>query len=285
MILRHFLRLSVDQEEVQGSWGDDLPVCGGSSSWDVHPGLHTQAHRSDHPGRYCWEHLHQTHCVRQSGETGCPSIPLSPATVWFLPGKLAFFKAMVKGQPAPTVTWTRNKGDLTDTEKYICRYDDRNKEYFLEVSNLCSIVNETNNKNLSYCQNPPCFHVSSLSSQMPNVTAEQADTYKCFATNEYGQAVSTATLNIIEGERSRLLKIMRILVYRRVLPRCGWVSGRNVAVANSHHINHPQPTKCVLLFQLVSRKTSKKVGEQIEKLSRQNGGFICLSPYVHLNLC
>ncbi|CAB1353333.1 unnamed protein product, partial [Coregonus sp. 'balchen'] len=36
--------------------------------------------------------------------------------------------------------------------------------------------------------------------QMPNVTAEQADTYKCFAANEYGRAVCTATLNVIEEE-------------------------------------------------------------------------------------
>ncbi|XP_062329492.1 immunoglobulin-like and fibronectin type III domain-containing protein 1 [Osmerus eperlanus] len=94
-----------------------------------------------------------------------PDFTRKPIALTIQEGKLAFFKAMVKGQPAPTVTWTRNKGELTDTEKYTCRYDDKNKEYFLE---------------------------------MPNVTAEQADTYKCFATNEYGQAVSTASLNIIE---------------------------------------------------------------------------------------
>jgi hypothetical protein len=37
--------------------------------------------------------------------------------------------------------------------------------------------------------------------QIPNVRAEQADTYKCFAANEYGRAVCTATLNVIEGEK------------------------------------------------------------------------------------
>lgn len=31
---------------------------------------------------------------------------------------------------------------------------------------------------------------------------DQADTYKCFAANEYGQAVVTVVLNVIEGEDS-----------------------------------------------------------------------------------
>lgn len=35
---------------------------------------------------------------------------------------------------------------------------------------------------------------------MPEVSPEQADTYKCFATNEYGKAVVTANLNVIESE-------------------------------------------------------------------------------------
>lgn len=38
--------------------------------------------------------------------------------------------------------------------------------------------------------------------QMPNVMPDQADTYKCFAVNEYGQAVVTVVLNVIEGEDS-----------------------------------------------------------------------------------
>lgn len=36
--------------------------------------------------------------------------------------------------------------------------------------------------------------------QMPNVMPDQADTYKCFATNEYGQATVTVVLNVIQGE-------------------------------------------------------------------------------------
>lgn len=35
---------------------------------------------------------------------------------------------------------------------------------------------------------------------MPNVGVDQADTYKCYAVNEYGRAVVTVTLNVIEGQ-------------------------------------------------------------------------------------
>ena len=39
-----------------------------------------------------------------------------------------------------------------------------------------------------------------MPSQMPDVAPDQADTYKCFATNDYGRAVVTAALNVIEGK-------------------------------------------------------------------------------------
>lgn len=35
---------------------------------------------------------------------------------------------------------------------------------------------------------------------MPDVSVDQADTYKCFAKNEYGKAIVTAALNVIEGQ-------------------------------------------------------------------------------------
>lgn len=35
---------------------------------------------------------------------------------------------------------------------------------------------------------------------MPNVSVDEADTYKCYAENEYGRAIVTVTLNVIEGE-------------------------------------------------------------------------------------
>lgn len=39
-----------------------------------------------------------------------------------------------------------------------------------------------------------------VSWQILNVTADQADTYKCFATNSFGRAVCTASLKVIEGK-------------------------------------------------------------------------------------
>uniref|UniRef100_A0A668T1X9 Uncharacterized protein n=1 Tax=Oreochromis aureus TaxID=47969 RepID=A0A668T1X9_OREAU len=93
-----------------------------------------------------------------------PDFTRKPMAVTVQEGKKAFFKAMVSGEPAPTVTWGRNKGEIDDPEKYKPRYDERTREHILEIINI----------------NP-----------------DQADTYKCFATNEYGKAVCTTTLNVI----------------------------------------------------------------------------------------
>lgn len=48
--------------------------------------------------------------------------------------------------------------------------------------------------------------------QMPNVMPDQADTYKCFATNEYGQATVTVVLNVIAGE-ILILMTSQCLIY------------------------------------------------------------------------
>lgn len=40
---------------------------------------------------------------------------------------------MVSGEPAPTVTWERNKGEIDDPEKYKTRFDERSQEHILEV--------------------------------------------------------------------------------------------------------------------------------------------------------
>lgn len=39
---------------------------------------------------------------------------------------------MVSGEPAPTVTWGRTKGEV-DPERYITRFDERAQEFILEV--------------------------------------------------------------------------------------------------------------------------------------------------------
>uniref|UniRef100_A0A3Q3NDF0 Immunoglobulin-like and fibronectin type III domain-containing protein 1 n=1 Tax=Labrus bergylta TaxID=56723 RepID=A0A3Q3NDF0_9LABR len=98
-----------------------------------------------------------------------PDFTRKPMTTTVQEGKKAIFKAMVNGDPAPTVTWGRNKGEVNDPEKYKTRFDERAQEHILEVRK--------------------------------NVTPDDADTFKCFATNEYGMAVVSATLNVIQGRR------------------------------------------------------------------------------------
>uniref|UniRef100_A0A3Q2E957 Immunoglobulin-like and fibronectin type III domain-containing protein 1 n=1 Tax=Cyprinodon variegatus TaxID=28743 RepID=A0A3Q2E957_CYPVA len=116
-----------------------------------------------------------------------PDFARKPMTTTVQEGKKAFFKAMVSGEPPPTVTWGRNKGEMDDTENYSTRYDERAREHVLEIV---------------------------------NVKLDQADSYKCFATNEYGQAVCVVTLNVIEGRISyfHLLK-QNILPQQKIFKR------------------------------------------------------------------
>ncbi|XP_043096965.1 immunoglobulin-like and fibronectin type III domain-containing protein 1 [Puntigrus tetrazona] len=92
-----------------------------------------------------------------------PDFTRKPIALTVQEGKVAIFKAVVSGDPAPTVTWARNKGDTSDPEKYKPRYDERAREHVLEIV---------------------------------NVQVDQADTYKCFATNQFGKAMCTATLSV-----------------------------------------------------------------------------------------
>ncbi|XP_029358642.1 immunoglobulin-like and fibronectin type III domain-containing protein 1 [Echeneis naucrates] len=94
-----------------------------------------------------------------------PDFTRKPIALTIQEGKFAFFKAIVTGDPKPTVTWSRNNGDVSDTSRYQAKYDPTSNEHTFE---------------------------------MPNVMPDQADTYKCFATNEFGQAMVTVLLNVIE---------------------------------------------------------------------------------------
>ncbi|KAE8298274.1 Immunoglobulin-like and fibronectin type III domain-containing protein 1 [Larimichthys crocea] len=94
-----------------------------------------------------------------------PDFTRKPIALTIQEGKFAFFKAIVTGDPQPTVTWSRNNGDVSDTSRYQTKYDPISNEHTFE---------------------------------MPNVMPDQADTYKCFAINEYGQATVTVVLNVIE---------------------------------------------------------------------------------------
>uniref|UniRef100_A0A8C9VI80 Uncharacterized protein n=1 Tax=Scleropages formosus TaxID=113540 RepID=A0A8C9VI80_SCLFO len=95
-----------------------------------------------------------------------PDFIRKPITLTIQEGKFAFFKAVVTGDPKPQVTWTRAKREMLDLEKFQNKYNSITGEYILEIHKVCG---------------------------------EDADTYKCFAVNEFGKAVCTATLNVIEG--------------------------------------------------------------------------------------
>lgn len=48
-------------------------------------------------------------------------------------GKLAIFKAIVIGEPKPTVSWKRAKGEMNDPEKFQNKYNPVTNEHTLEV--------------------------------------------------------------------------------------------------------------------------------------------------------
>uniref|UniRef100_A0A667YYL9 Ig-like domain-containing protein n=1 Tax=Myripristis murdjan TaxID=586833 RepID=A0A667YYL9_9TELE len=96
-----------------------------------------------------------------------PDFQRKPITLTIQEGKLAVFKAVVTGDPKPQVNWTRAKGEISEDNRFQSKYDESSGEYTLEIH---------------------------------KVSGADADTYKCFATNEYGKAVCTATLNVIEGK-------------------------------------------------------------------------------------
>uniref|UniRef100_A0A096M9M6 Immunoglobulin like and fibronectin type III domain containing 1, tandem duplicate 2 n=1 Tax=Poecilia formosa TaxID=48698 RepID=A0A096M9M6_POEFO len=96
-----------------------------------------------------------------------PDFQCKPMPVTVKEGNLAIFKAVVTGDPKPDVSWRRAKGNLADKEKFQKKYDESTGEHILEIH---------------------------------KVSAEEADTYKCYAVNECGKAVCTTTLSIIDGD-------------------------------------------------------------------------------------
>uniref|UniRef100_A0A673MHP5 Immunoglobulin like and fibronectin type III domain containing 1, tandem duplicate 4 n=1 Tax=Sinocyclocheilus rhinocerous TaxID=307959 RepID=A0A673MHP5_9TELE len=116
-----------------------------------------------------------------------PDFSRKPLALTVQQGRVAIFKAVVSGDPAPTVTWARNKGDTSNPEKYKPRYDERTREHVLEIV---------------------------------NVQVDQADTYKCFATNQFGKAMCTATLEISHINQSLFSFIkMKNLLSRNIKKR------------------------------------------------------------------
>ncbi|KAF7711540.1 hypothetical protein HF521_000551 [Silurus meridionalis] len=114
-----------------------------------------------------------------------PDFSRKPIALTIQEGKLAIFKAIITGDPTPTVRWTRNNGDISDTEKYLIVYEPVTGEHQL---------------------------------QMPNVAVDQADTYKCLAENEFGRAIVTATLNVIEIGFKKSKELQESRTAQRELP-------------------------------------------------------------------
>nr|XP_014343590.1 PREDICTED: immunoglobulin-like and fibronectin type III domain-containing protein 1 [Latimeria chalumnae] len=98
---------------------------------------------------------------------GCsaPDFERRPIPLTIQEGKTATFKAVVKGSPMPEVRWARAKGELGDADKYKMTYDRGINEHTLQVI---------------------------------KADPDDADSYRCFATNEYGEAMCAAVLIIIE---------------------------------------------------------------------------------------
>uniref|UniRef100_A0A4W6DDI5 Ig-like domain-containing protein n=1 Tax=Lates calcarifer TaxID=8187 RepID=A0A4W6DDI5_LATCA len=96
-----------------------------------------------------------------------PDFQCKPVPVTVQEGQLAVFKAVVTGDPKPEVSWRRAKGTVSDKDKFQSKYDESTGEHILEIH---------------------------------KVSAAETDTFKCYAVNEFGKAVCTATLSVTEGK-------------------------------------------------------------------------------------
>ncbi|KAK6321776.1 hypothetical protein J4Q44_G00087520 [Coregonus suidteri] len=128
-----------------------------------------------------------------------PDFTRKPIALTIQEGKCGMFKAIVMGEPAPKVTWNRANGNIDDPEKFKSKYDEASNEHTLEIPKVCT---------------------------------EDADTYKCFATNEYGEAVCTIQLNVIEvgfkkkkaiAKSKEELEASKPVAFRKMLKKRGEV--------------------------------------------------------------
>ncbi|KAM9408165.1 immunoglobulin-like and fibronectin type III domain-containing protein 1.1 [Pholidichthys leucotaenia] len=108
-----------------------------------------------------------------------PDFTRKPIALTIQEGKFAVFKAKVVGTPTPTVTWRRANGEIM-FHTGVCeqKYDEASLEHTIEF---------------------------------PKVSPEDADTYKCYASNEYGRAICTVVLNVIEVGFSKAKELQKVL--------------------------------------------------------------------------
>ncbi|XP_069384393.1 immunoglobulin superfamily member 22 [Paralichthys olivaceus] len=90
-------------------------------------------------------------------------------------GDSAMFRAKVTGSPQPSVTWERASGSpLSDGTKSFC--DNINNQYLLKIKNL---------------------------------VLEDADVYRCVASNEHGEAIYSASLIVAENPALDFKKMLK----------------------------------------------------------------------------
>ncbi|XP_061590640.1 immunoglobulin-like and fibronectin type III domain-containing protein 1 [Cololabis saira] len=159
-----------------------------------------------------------------------------PATVQ--EGKTAVFRALVTGDPKPDVSWRRTKGLIPDNDTFQRKYDDSTKEHILEIH---------------------------------KVTAEEADTYKCYAANEYGKAVCATVLNVMDANPADFRKMLR---KSKVQPADGenderfWDKMLNADRSDYEHICSEFG---VTDLHLILKKLEEKKMERKRKKNKQDG--------------
>ncbi|XP_042302172.1 immunoglobulin superfamily member 22 isoform X1 [Sceloporus undulatus] len=103
-----------------------------------------------------------------------PEFLEKPHPVTVPEGDKAIFRAKVKGNPKPSVTWKRESGiPIKEGSKMF--FDSINKEYILKLENLAS---------------------------------DDADNYKCIVSNEHADIIYTVSLNVTESEEKLDFKKM-----------------------------------------------------------------------------
>ncbi|KAM9785969.1 immunoglobulin-like and fibronectin type III domain-containing protein 1 [Neosynchiropus ocellatus] len=107
-----------------------------------------------------------------------PDFQCAPEPMRVREGKTVIFKAVVTGNPEPEVSWRRVKGTLSDKTKFQTKFDKSTGEYILKIN---------------------------------KVSANEVDTYKCFAANEFGKAVCNAALHVTNelADESDFRKVLR----------------------------------------------------------------------------
>ncbi|XP_043572761.1 immunoglobulin-like and fibronectin type III domain-containing protein 1 [Chiloscyllium plagiosum] len=115
---------------------------------------------------------------------GCsvPDIERRPIPLTMQEGKTANFKAAVQGNPEPTLVWSFKGESLSNGNKYKVSYDRIMNEHVLQIKQL---------------------------------TIDDAGSYKCTVSNEYGEARCAANLNIIE------------VGYKKKMKKPGEIQGKN----------------------------------------------------------